>query len=150
MEYLHETASDVRITFSVVRYFTQTFRKMKSHYFSLSRLISTNARQLLTLLTFPNRYIVTSNCNKKTNELDNNYIQNTLDTSKKESDSKLNFLSELKEMRKSYVKNLIVGQLNINFLRNKFLSVKELLSHALDLSAMNEMKLDDSFPNAQF
>ena len=45
--------------------------------------------------------IITSNCNKKTNELANNYIQNT---SKKESNSKLNFLSELKEMRKSYVK----------------------------------------------
>ena len=27
--------------------------------------------------------IVTSNCNKKTNELANNYIKNTLDTSKK-------------------------------------------------------------------
>ena len=49
--------------------------------------------------------IVTSNCNKKTNELANNYIQNTLDTSKKESNSKLNFLSKLKGMRKSYVKN---------------------------------------------
>ena len=72
--------------------------------------------------------IVTSNCNKKTNELANNYIQNTLDTSKKESNSKLNFLSELKEMRRSYVKNRIVGQLNINSLRNKFLSIKELLS----------------------
>ena len=94
--------------------------------------------------------IVTSNCNKKTNELANNYIQNTLDTSKKESNSKLNFLSELKEMRKSYVKNIIVGQLNINSLRNKFLSVKELLSHNLDLLVINETKLDDSFPNAQF
>ena len=94
--------------------------------------------------------IITSNCNKKTNELANNYIQNTLDTSKKESNSKLSFLSELKEMRKSYVKNIIVGQLNINSLRNKFLSVKELLSHNLDLLVINETKLDDSFPNAQF
>ena len=88
--------------------------------------------------------IVTSNSNKKTNELANNYVQNTLDISKKESNSKLNFLSELKEMRKSYVKNIIVGQLNINSLRNKFLSVKELLSHNLDLLVINETKLDDS------
>ena len=93
--------------------------------------------------------IVTSNCNKKTNELANNYIQNTLDTSKKESNSKLNFLSELKEMRKSYVKNTIVGQLNINSLRNKFLSVKD-LSDNLDLLVINETKFDDSFLNAQF
>ena len=53
-------------------------------------------------------------------------------------------------MRKSYVKNIIVGQLNINFDRNKVLSLKELLSHNLDLLVINETKLDDSFPNAQF
>ena len=53
-------------------------------------------------------------------------------------------------MRKSYVKNIIVGQLNINSLRNDFFSVKELLSHNLDLLIINETKLDDSFPNAQF
>ena len=63
--------------------------------------------------------IVTSNCNEKTNELANNYVQNTLDTSKKKSNSKLNFLSELKEIRKSYVNYIIVGQLNLNSLRNK-------------------------------
>ena len=94
--------------------------------------------------------IVTSNSNKKTNELANNYIQNTLDTSKKESNSKVNFLSELKEMRKSYVENIIVDQLNINSLRNKFFSVKELLSHNLDLLVINETKLDDSLANAKF
>ena len=92
--------------------------------------------------------IVTSNCNKKTNELASNYIQNT-DTSKKESNSKLNFLSEVKEMRKGYIKNVIVGQLNINSLRIKFLSVKD-LSHNLDLLVINETKFDDSFLNAQF
>ena len=53
-------------------------------------------------------------------------------------------------MRKSYVKNIIVGQLSINFDRNKVLSLKELLSHNLDLLVINETKLDDSFPNAQF
>ena len=53
-------------------------------------------------------------------------------------------------MRKSYPKDIIVGQLSINSLKNKFLSVKELLSHNLDLLVINEMKLDDSFPNAQF
>ena len=53
-------------------------------------------------------------------------------------------------MRKSYVKNIIVGQLNINSLSYKFLSVEELLSHNLDLLIINETKLDDSFPNVQF
>ena len=53
-------------------------------------------------------------------------------------------------MRKSYAENIIVGQLNINSLRNKFLSLKELLSHNLDFLVVNETKLDDSSPNAQF
>ena len=45
--------------------------------------------------------IVTSNCNKKTNGFANNYVQNTLEISGKESNRNLNFLSELKEIRKS-------------------------------------------------
>ena len=53
-------------------------------------------------------------------------------------------------MRKNYVKNIIVGQLSINSIRNKFLPVKELLSQNLDLLIINEMKLYDSFPNAQY
>ena len=53
-------------------------------------------------------------------------------------------------MRKSYVKNIIVGQLNINSLSYKFFSVEELLSHNRDLLIINETKLVDSFPNVQF
>ena len=72
---------------------------------------------------------VTSNFSKKTNELANNYGQSTLDISWKETRRNFIFLSELEEMNKSYVKNIVVGQLNINSLRNKFSSVKELLPH---------------------
>ena len=39
--------------------------------------------------------------------------------------------------------NLIVGQFIMNSLRNKFLSVKELLSQNLNLLIINETKLDD-------
>ena len=60
------------------------------------------------------------------------------------------FLSELKEMIKSYVTNIIVGQLIINSLRNKFSFVKELLSQNLDLMIIKKTKSDDNFPNAQF
>ena len=35
-------------------------------------------------------------------------------------------------------KNIIVGQLNINSFRNKYLSVEEFLSHDLDLLVINE------------
>ena len=53
-------------------------------------------------------------------------------------------------MRKSYVKYITVGHLSTNSLRNKFLSVKELLSHNLDLLIINETKIDYSFLNAKF
>ena len=53
-------------------------------------------------------------------------------------------------MRKCYVKHIIAGQPNTNSLRNKFLSVRELLSQNLDSLIINETKLDDSFPNVQF
>ena len=88
--------------------------------------------------------------NKKTNELANNYGQNSLDIFWKETKGNFSFLSELKEMIKSYVTNIIVGQLIINSLRNKFSFVKELLSQNLDLMIIKKMKLDDNFPNAQF
>ena len=53
-------------------------------------------------------------------------------------------------MRKSYIKNIVIAQFNINSLRNTFLSIKEMFSHNLDLLVINKTKLDDSFPNAQF
>ena len=95
-------------------------------------------------------FTITNNCNKKTNGLANNYVYGKLDISEKEKNRNLNFLTELREMRKSYVKNIIVGQLNINSLRSNFLSVKELLLQNLDLSIISETKLDGSFLNAQF
>ena len=55
----------------------------------------------------------------------------------------------MKEIRKSYVKTIIVGQLNINSLRNNILSVKELSSHNLDLLLINKTNLNDNFLNAR-
>ena len=52
-------------------------------------------------------------------------------------------------MRKSYAKNMIVGQLNINSLRDKLLSVTELLSHNLDLLVINET-VSRQFPECSF
>ena len=59
------------------------------------------------------RSIITrNNCNKKY-ELANSYVQ-YIRHLWKEPNRNLNFLSAPKEMKKSYVKNIIVGQLNIN------------------------------------
>ena len=56
------------------------------------------------------------------------------------------FLIRTERNEKKLRKNIIVGQLNINSLRNNFFFVKELLSHNLDLLIINETKSDDSFP----
>ena len=68
-----------------------------------------------------------SNCNKKTNELANNYVQKILNISRKETNRKLNFLSELKEIKKSYVKNIVGCHLNVNSFKNKLSSINESL-----------------------
>ena len=41
-------------------------------------------------------------------------MQNKIDNSEKEQNGKLSFFRELRQMRKSCVKNVIVGQLNVN------------------------------------
>ena len=44
----------------------------------------------------------------------------------------------------------IIGQLNINSIRNKFDFLSSEISPSLDLLLVSETKLDDSFPTAQF
>ena len=44
----------------------------------------------------------------------------------------------------------IIGQLNINSIRNKFDFLCSEISPSLDLLLVSETKLDDSFPTAQF
>ena len=47
------------------------------------------------------------------------------------------FLSALRRMRKGFVKNIVIGQFNINSLRNKFSSIKDLLSQNSDTLIIN-------------
>ena len=49
-----------------------------------------------------------------------------------------------------YDKNLIIGSLNINSIRNKFLDFKELELSETDICLISETKLDDSFQDQQF
>ena len=61
------------------------------------------------------------------------------------------FISDLKSFRLKHVKNLIMGHLNVNSIRNKFSAIQDILSRALvDILSLCETKLDDSFPLAQF
>ena len=47
-------------------------------------------------------------------------------------------------------KNVIVGHLNVNSLRNKFVAVEELIKDKIDVCLISETKIDESFPNQQF
>ena len=58
---------------------------------------------------------------------------------------------ELRVLRSSCPRNLIMGFININSLRNKYLCLKDIFdSYLVDYFSVLETKLDDSFPDAQF
>ena len=56
----------------------------------------------------------------------------------------------LKQIRISNLKNVVIGQLNINSLRNKFYGLVELIHGNLDILIITEIKLDDTFSEKQF
>ena len=55
----------------------------------------------------------------------------------------------LHEQRLNHHKNVIIGHLNINSIRNKFSSFKDLVLKETDICLLSETKIDDSFPNSQ-
>ena len=60
-------------------------------------------------------------------------------------------LEALVKVKNDYPNNPMIGYLNINSLRNKIHSLRELVLLApLDIFYIDETKLDDSFPNLQF
>ena len=56
----------------------------------------------------------------------------------------------LNKLRISNANRLIIGQLNINSLRNKIDDLKALISGKLDILVITESKLDSTFPTNQF
>ena len=56
----------------------------------------------------------------------------------------------LKNLRLENVNRLVCAQLNINSIRNKFESLKEIVSTNVDILLIWETKLDSSFPRTQF
>ena len=51
---------------------------------------------------------------------------------------------------KRNINRLIIGQLNINSLRNKFESIVQRFTGNIDILMVSETKLDNSFPVSQF
>ena len=58
------------------------------------------------------------------------------------------FLEKLKELRLDNLKNLIFSSININFVRNKFDSLQEIVMGKVDILIVAETKIDVSFPTA--
>ena len=58
--------------------------------------------------------------------------------------------TQLKNIRMRNMKNVIIGQLNINSIRNKLESLAELTRGNLDILVITETKLDHTFPEKQF
>ena len=56
----------------------------------------------------------------------------------------------MKNLRLENVNRLVCAQLNINSIRNKFESLKEIVSTNVDILLICETKLVSSFPKAQF
>ena len=61
-----------------------------------------------------------------------------------------NAFTILKDLRIQNLKNVIIGHLNINSLRNKFNGLAELMRGKLDILVLTETKLDYTFPEKQF
>ena len=47
-------------------------------------------------------------------------------------------------------KNIVIGHLNVNSLRNTIEAVEELVQNKVDICFLSETKIDDIFPNKQF
>ena len=65
-------------------------------------------------------------------------------------DEFLNPLSTIKNIRLSNVNRVVIDNVNINSLPNKFSQLKELVLKSVDILVLTQTKLDDSFPNSQF
>ena len=58
-------------------------------------------------------------------------------------------LTDLPKIRRKHENRIIFGQLNINSIRNKFISLVNAIEKT-DVFLVSETKLDESFPTSQF
>ena len=56
----------------------------------------------------------------------------------------------LKNTRQKHSNRLVIAQLNINSIRNKFTSLSNMIKDNIDILLISESKIDSSFPTVQF
>ena len=56
----------------------------------------------------------------------------------------------LKNIRQKHSNRLVIAQLNINSIRNKFTSLSNMIKDNIDILLISETKINSSFPTVQF
>ena len=72
------------------------------------------------------------------------------DQSEKSINTVPNSLSKIKELRIGNANKVIIGNLNINSIRNKFEQLKETVLKYVDILVVTETKLDETFLGSLF
>ena len=57
---------------------------------------------------------------------------------------------DLRNIRLKNMDRIVLANLNINSIRNKFDQLKTIIEDNVDILVLTETKIDDSFPEAQF
>ena len=60
------------------------------------------------------------------------------------------FVIDINDLRLRNIDKVLIGNINVNSIRNKFEQLKELILKYVDVLIITETKLDDTFPSAQF
>ena len=74
----------------------------------------------------------------------------TYQSEKKSTDTTPNSLSKIKEIGIGNANKVIIGNLNINSIRNKFVQLKETVLKYVDILTVTEAKLDETFLESLF
>ena len=91
----------------------------------------------------------TSNLNSE--KLDNTEINLTYQSNSRSiNNASLNSLSEISKLRLRNVNRVLIGNLNINSIRNKFDQLKDTVLKYIDILILTETKLDETFLTSQF
>ena len=86
--------------------------------------------------TFSTEPVLNNTPNEAVSQVRNNLNENTADS----------LFSEVK----NYKLENPISHLNVNSLRNKFISTEEMIKSKLVIFLVSEIKIDHSFPNQQF
>ena len=78
------------------------------------------------------------------------YINDNLSNNPQKHNDSMDPLKLLRDIKISNLNRLIIGQLNINSLRNKFEALKSIIKDNIDILIITESELDDTFPTNQF